>query len=252
MKQKVLSLQGINKKYGNKQILENITFDVEQGEFLSLLGSSGCGKTTLLKLLVGIETPTSGAIYKDGIDISALTPFERKIGIVFQNYALFPNMNVFQNIAFALRSQHLKKEEIEVKVKDMIEMVGLSEHIYKKPNQLSGGQQQRVAIARTLIMQPDIILLDEPMSALDASIRMVLRKLLKEIQKKANVTMIYVTHDQEEAFAMSERILILNNGKIEQLDTPSNIYHNPKSDFVKSFIVEQLDEKVDSIRRSIV
>lgn len=251
MEQSVLSLQGINKKYGNKQILNNISFDVQQGEFLSLLGSSGCGKTTLLKLLVGIETQTTGAIYKSGTDISTLTPFERKIGIVFQNYALFPNMNVFQNVAFALKSSHLSKEEVEAKVKDMLEMVGLSEHIYKKPRQLSGGQQQRVAIARTLIMQPDVILLDEPMSALDASIRMVLRKLLKDIQKKSNVTMIYVTHDQEEAFAMSDRILILNNGKIEQLDTPSNIYHHPKSEYVKSFIVDQLDEKVESIRRSI-
>lgn len=251
MNECVLSLQGINKKYGNKQILENISFDVYQGEFLSLLGSSGCGKTTLLKLLVGIEEPTSGAILKNGVDVSSQTPFERKIGIVFQNYALFPNMNVFQNIAFALKSQHLNKEDLEEKVKNMVEMVGLSEHIYKKPRQLSGGQQQRVAIARTLIMQPDIILLDEPMSALDASIRMILRKLLKDIQKKSNVTMIYVTHDQEEAFSMSDRILLLNNGKIEQLDTPANIYHNPKTDFVKSFIIEQLDEKVDSIRRSI-
>ncbi len=251
MEKSVLSLQGIQKKYGNKQILENISFDVYEGEFLSLLGSSGCGKTTLLKLLVGIENPTNGAIYKNGTDISSLTPFERKIGIVFQNYALFPNMNVFQNVAFALKSAHIGKEEVEKRVKEMLDMVGLSEHIYKKPRQLSGGQQQRVAIARTLIMQPDIILLDEPMSALDASIRMVLRKLLKEIQKKSNVTMIYVTHDQEEAFAMSDRILILNNGKIEQLDTPSNIYHHPKSEYVRGFIVDQLDEKVDSIRRSI-
>ena len=251
MEDSILTLQGIHKKYGNKQILENISFEVQKGEFLSLLGSSGCGKTTLLKLLVGIESPTSGAIYKNGIDISTQTSFERKIGIVFQNYALFPNMNVFQNIAFALKSQHLKKEEIEPKVKEMIELVGLSEHIYKKPRQLSGGQQQRVAIARTLIMEPDIILLDEPMSALDANIRMVLRRLLKDIQKKSNITMIYVTHDQEEAFALSDRILVLNNGRIEQLDTPAQIYHNPKSEFIKSFIVEQLDEKVDSIRRSI-
>lgn len=251
MKDVILSIDKLEKKYGNKRVLEDFNFEVYKGEFLSLLGSSGCGKTTLLRLLVGIETPTMGHIYKYGEDVTTKTPFQRNIGIVFQNYALFPNMNVYENIAYALKARKLPLEEIKKKVDEIIETVGLQDHVFKKPKQLSGGQQQRVAIARTLVLNPDIILFDEPMSALDANIKLALRKELKEIQQKYGITMIYVTHDQEEAFALSDRIMIIDNNKIIQLDTPSNLYHNPANEFVKSFITDQLDEKVRSIKESI-
>lgn len=251
MSESILKIEGVSKKYGNKIVLDDFNFEVYKGEFLSLVGSSGCGKTTLLRLLVGIETPTKGKIYKDGEDVTFKTPYQRNIGIVFQNYALFPNMNVYDNIAYALTSKHLPKEEVKKRVVDIVDAVGLTDHIYKKPRALSGGQQQRVAIARTLIMNPDIILFDEPMSALDANIKLALRKELKEIQRKFNITMIYVTHDQEEAFALSERIMVIDDGHIVQLDKPSDLYHKPKNSFVKSFIVDQLDEKVKSILGSI-
>lgn len=247
----ILHAENIGKKYGNKIVLENIYFDIKKGEFLSILGSSGCGKTTLLRILVGIESPSYGSIYKFGEDITRKTPFERNIGIVFQNYALFPNMNVFDNIAYALKSRKVDKQEIKDRVMSIIEVIGLSDHVYKKPRQLSGGQQQRVAIARTLVLNPDIILFDEPMSALDANIKLALRKELKKIQRDSGITMIYVTHDQEEAFSLSDRIMIIDDNRIAQFDTPFNLYHSPSSEFVKGFVVKQLDEKVKSIEDSI-
>jgi len=251
MNEVILHAQDISKKYGNKIVLEDFNFDVYKGEFLSLLGSSGCGKTTLLRILVGIEQPTKGKLFKYDEDVTELSPYQRNIGIVFQNYALFPNMTVYENIAYALSPKHLPKAEVESKVREMIETMGLTDHIYKKPSALSGGQQQRVAIARTLITNPDIILFDEPMSALDANIKLVLREELKNIQKKFNITMIYVTHDQEEAFALSDRIMVINDNHIVQVDTPSKLYHHPRNDFVKQFIVTQLDAKVKSIKESI-
>lgn len=251
MSSAIIRCEKINKKFKAKTVLEDVSFSVNRGEFLSLLGPSGCGKTTILRMLIGIEKPTSGRIIKDGIDITNVAPKERNIGIVFQNYSLFPNMDVYHNISYALQAKHMGKDEIDKKVKDIIETVGLEEHIYKKPKQLSGGQQQRVAIARTLVLNPDVILFDEPMSALDAEIKVVLRAQLKEIQKKFKVTMIYVTHDQEEAFALSDRIMVLNDLRIAQLDTPFNIYHNPADSFVKRFIVEHLNMKVKSIEESI-
>ena len=246
-------IQAINicKKFKSKTVLEDISFDVYRGEFLSLLGPSGCGKTTILRMLIGIEKPSSGKILKDGVDITYAAPKDRNIGIVFQNYSLFPNMDVYHNISYALQSRHMDKDDIDRKVKEIIETVGLEEHIYKKPKQLSGGQQQRVAIARTLVLNPDIILFDEPMSALDAEIKLVLRQLLKDIQKKLQITMIYVTHDQEEAFALSDRIMVLNDLKIAQLDTPNNLYHHPADAFVKRFVVDHLNLKVKSIEDSI-
>ena len=247
----ILTVDRINKKYGNKTVLEDMSFTVKKGEFLSLLGPSGCGKTTLLRLLIGVEFPNSGSIYKFSEDITFTAPKERNIGIVFQNYALFPNMTVYQNIAYALKTKKLPKEEIDKKVKDIIETVELTEHAFKKPNQLSGGQQQRVAIARTLVLNPDIILFDEPMSALDANIKLVLRKLIKDIQARYGVTMIYVTHDQEEAFALSDRIMVINDSRIAQLDSPRAIYKNPSSEFVRNFVVSQLDQKIKSIEDSI-
>jgi iron(III) transport system ATP-binding protein len=247
----IIHVDGLSKKYGSKIVLEDIFFDVYRGEFLSLLGSSGSGKTTLLRLLVGIEQPTSGRIFKNGEDITEKEPLERNIGIVFQNYALFPNMNVYNNIAYALKCRKMPKEQIKEKVDNIIKVVGLEDHVFKKPSQLSGGQQQRVAIARTLVLNPDVILFDEPMSALDADIKMVLRKQLKDIQKQFGITMIYVTHDTEEAFSLSDRILVINDSHIAQLGTPAEIYKHPASDYVRSFVADHLDEKIALIQRSI-
>ena len=247
----IIRAEKISKKFKSKSVLEDVSFEVMRGEFLSLLGPSGCGKTTILRMLIGIEQPTSGKIFKDGKDITNEAPKNRNIGIVFQNYSLFPNMDVYHNISYALQSRKMKKDEIDKKVRDIIDTVGLEEHIYKKPKQLSGGQQQRVAIARTLVLNPDIILFDEPMSALDAEIKVVLRQQLKDIQKKLKITMIYVTHDQEEAFALSDRIMVINDMRIAQLDTPYNLYHHPADTFVKRFVVDHLDLKVKSIEDSI-
>ena len=247
----IIRCEHISKKFKSKTVLEDISFTVNRGEFLSLLGPSGCGKTTILRMLIGIEKPTSGKIIKDGVDITNTAPRDRNIGIVFQNYSLFPNMDVYHNISYALQSRKMGKDEIDRKVKEIVETVGLEEHIYKKPKQLSGGQQQRVAIARTLVLNPDIILFDEPMSALDAEIKVALRQQLKEIQRKLRITMIYVTHDQEEAFALSDRIMVLNDLRIAQLDTPYHLYHNPIDPFVKRFVVDHLNLKVKSIEDSI-
>ncbi len=257
MENVIISCENINKKYKSKTVLEDVSFEVRRGEFLSLLGPSGCGKTTILRMLIGIEKPSSGRIIKDGVDITNTAPKDRNIGIVFQNYSLFPNMDVYHNISYALQSQKdgngrkPGKDEIDKKVREIIATVGLEEHIFKKPKQLSGGQQQRVAIARTLVLNPDIILFDEPMSALDAEIKVVLRQQLKDIQKKLKMTMVYVTHDQEEAFALSDRIMVLHDLRIAQLDTPYRLYHHPANAFVKHFVADHLNLKVKSIEDSI-
>ena len=251
MTEPVIRAENLSKKYKSKTVLEDISFEILRGEFLSLLGPSGCGKTTILRMLIGIEQPTSGRIYKDGADITLTPPRDRNIGIVFQNYSLFPNMDVYHNIAYALQARKTGREDVDRKVREIIETVGLEEHIYKKPRQLSGGQQQRVAIARTLVLNPDVILFDEPMSALDAEIKVALRQQLKEIQQKLHITMVYVTHDQEEAFALSDRIMVLNDMRIAQLDTPYNIYHSPADAFVRRFVVDHLDLKIRSIKDSI-
>ena len=195
MSETILRIDNLCKKYGKRLVLEDISFEVNKGEFLSLLGPSGCGKTTILRLLICIDKPSSGKIFKYDENMTDLPPKKRNIGIVFQNYSLFPNMNVDQNIAYALKSKKLSNEEIDSKVKEIIDIVGLNEHIYKKPRNLSGGQQQRVAIARTLVLNPDIILFDEPMSALDAEIKVILRNQLKEIQKKLNITCNYLDRE---------------------------------------------------------
>ena len=247
-----LQINNLNKSFGSKQILKGLNFCVNSGEFLSILGPSGCGKTTLLRILIGLEKANDGTIIKENQDISNLHPSKRGMGIVFQNYALFENMTVLQNVEYALlHNKEIKekysKEQIREKVLKTINDVGLSEHIYKRPTSLSGGQQQRVAIARTLAMNPEIILFDEPMSALDVDTRLSLRAELKHIQKKYGNTMIYITHDQEEAFAMSDRIMIMNEGIIHQLDTPENIVKNPADDFVKKFVLDNLQLKLDSL-----
>lgn len=246
-----LEIKDLVKVYGKKTVLNSLNFEVKSGEFLSILGPSGCGKTTLLKILIGIENVTSGQIFKDGIDITNSEPSKREMGIVFQNYALFPNMTVLKNVMYALNLKIKNKEEAKTKAMEMLKMVKMDEYIDKYPHQLSGGQQQRVAIARTLVLNPDIILFDEPMSALDADNRLTLRREIKNIQKQFNTTMIYITHDQEEAFSLSDRVMIVSNGNIEQIDTPSKIYNNPKNEYVKSFVVDHLKEKVSSIEKCI-
>ena len=238
-----LSIRNMNKSFDGKCVLKNLNFDLMEGEFLSILGPSGCGKTTLLRILIGLDRADSGQILKGGRDISNLPSSKRGMGIVFQNYALFPNMTVLQNVEYALTLRKETKKEARVIAMRTLEQVGLMDQIHKYPNQLSGGQQQRVAIARTLATNPDIILLDEPISALDVTNREIMKAELKSIQKKFNATMLFITHDQDEAFFLSDRIMVMDAGNVEQLDTPLEIYRNPASDYVRSFVVEQLDKK---------
>ena len=245
-----LEVKNVNKEFDGKKILDDISFGVNKGEFLSILGESGCGKTTLLRIMIGLEKADSGLILKNGENISHRAPSDRSMGIIFQNYALFPNMTVLENVEYALKNKKELKEHSRQIALDTLEMIGMSDQINKKPRMLSGGQQQRVAIARTLAMQPSIVLLDEPISALDVSMKEVMKKELKEIQKKFNATMIYITHDQEEAFYLSDRILIMNEGKIEQLDTPSEIFNHPKTPFIQEFVVDHLTQKLESLERS--
>ena len=249
-----LSIHNLNKEFEGKRILNNVSFHVYEGEFLSILGPSGCGKTTILRILTGILKADCGIIEKDGKDITNVYPSERGMGIVFQNYALFENMTVLQNVEYALtiKKENKSKEakrKIREQVLEMIRHMELEEHMNKKPVLLSGGQQQRVAIARTLVMKPDIILFDEPMSALDVETRVSLRKVLKGIQQDFGTTMIYVTHDQEEAFSMSDRIMVMKEADIVQIDTPENLIKHPENDYVKEFVVENIQAKIDSLKR---
>ena len=244
-----LSVRNLNKSFDGKKVLNDLSFDLMEGEFLSILGPSGCGKTTLLRILIGLETADNGQILKGDQEISGLSSSQRGMGIVFQNYALFPNMTVLQNVEYALTlRKETKKQAREIALRTL-EQVGLLDQKNKRPNQLSGGQQQRVAIARTLATNPDIILLDEPISALDVTNREIMKAELKALQKKFNVTMLFITHDQEEAFFLSDRIMVMDQGNIEQLDTPLEIYRNPASDYVRSFVVEQLDKKYTDLLR---
>lgn len=245
-------VSNLSKAFGQTGVLHDVSFTVRDGEFLSILGPSGCGKTTILRILIGLESADSGSIVKDGKDITNVPSSMRKMGIVFQNYALFENMTVLRNVEYALRKsagtkKDYDKENAQKRAKEMLELVGLSEHLNKKPRQLSGGQQQRVAIARTLALNPDVILFDEPMSALDVDTRLSLRTELKELQKRFGNTMIYITHDQEEAFAMSDRIMVMDAGVIHQLDTPHNIIDHPADDYVRQFVIKNINTKINSL-----
>jgi ABC-type sugar transport system ATPase subunit len=242
-----LEIRNLKQVFNRQEVLHGINFSVNDGEFLSILGPSGCGKTTILRILIGLLLPTSGHIIKDGNDITAFPASKRGMGIVFQNYALFQNMTVLGNVEYALKFNKESKSHSQAIAKEIIEQVGLTEHIHKKPWKLSGGQQQRVAIARTLACKPEIILFDEPMSALDAATRLSLRDEIKRIQRQFRTTMIYITHDQEEAFALSDRIMVMDNGTIQQLDTPESIVSNPANRYVREFVIDNLRLKINSL-----
>ncbi|MDR2479626.1 MAG: ABC transporter ATP-binding protein [Treponema sp.] len=242
-----LEIQKLSQFFNRQEILHEIDFTVNDGEFLSILGPSGCGKTTILRILIGLLSPSAGRVIKDGTDITFAPSSKRNMGIVFQNYALFQNMTVMGNVEYALRfNKELKGRSREI-AENIIRQVGLAEHIAKKPHKLSGGQQQRVAIARTLAMNPEIILFDEPMSALDAATRLLLRGEIKRIQKEFHSTMIYITHDQEEAFALSDRIMVMDDGRIQQLDTPEAIIANPANAYIQDFVINNLRLNIDSL-----
>ena len=245
---KKLEVIDLKKNYEkDTPVVQGVSFDVNEGEFLSILGASGCGKTTILRMLIGVLAPSGGKILKDGVDITYAHPSKRGMGIVFQNYALFENMTVFKNVDYALK--HHRVPDHQERAMDMLRRMGLEQLRDKKPGELSGGQQQRVAIARTMALRPDIILFDEPLSALDVSTRLMMRKEIKALQAEFGVTMIYVTHDQEEAFAMSDRIMVMRDGLIEQFSTPEELVDAPASDFVREFVVENLNAKIEALTR---
>ncbi len=245
----ILKIRNLTHKFDEKTALNDINFDVYSGEFLAILGPSGCGKTTLLRILIGLLQPDQGTITLDDRDITYAASSEREMGIVFQNYALFENMTVLQNVQYALKFNKDKKKDAKKIALEMLERMGLTEHKDKKPNKLSGGQQQRVAIARTLVLQPRMILFDEPMSALDVETRLALRKEIKQIQKEYGTTMIYITHDQEEAFAMADRIMVMEESKLIQIDTPMQIIANPKDAYVQRFVLDNLRTKIESLAK---
>lgn len=238
MKKVIVKLENFKKKYGNKEVIKNINLEIYEGEFLTLLGSSGCGKTTILRSISGLDNPSEGKVYIDGVDVTNLDPTKRQVNTIFQNYALFPRMTIEENIGFGLKMKKVKKEEIKKRVHDMLELVHLIGYEKRKPKELSGGEQQRVSIARGLINNPKVLLLDEPLSALDQKLRKNMQIELKQLQKKLGITFIYVTHSQDEALTMSDRIVLLKDGEIEQADTPVNIYEKPKSLYVADFLGE--------------
>jgi iron(III) transport system ATP-binding protein len=231
-----LRIQDLTKKFGDFTALQGVSLDIFEGEFVCFLGPSGCGKTTLLRAIAGLDPQTSGRIEQAGRDISALPASRRDFGIVFQSYALFPNLTVTQNVAYGLENQRLPRGRIDARVKELLELVGLPDQGRKYPAQLSGGQQQRVALARALATSPGLLLLDEPLSALDAKVRVHLRHEVRQLQRRVSVTTIMVTHDQEEALTMADRIVVMNHGVIEQVGTPLDVYRRPASAFVADFI----------------
>ena len=226
----------ITKKFGNVVAVNSVSFSVEKGEFFTLLGPSGCGKTTTLRIIAGFERPDNGEVYIGGKLVNEYPPEKRKIGFVFQNYALFPHLTVFENIAFPMRIKGMSEDKIREKVKYLLELLKLEGLEKRYPRQLSGGQQQRVALARALARDPEVLLLDEPLSNLDALIRMEVRRELKNLQRKTGITTVYVTHDQDEAFSLSDRIAVMDRGRIIALDTPSNLFENPKSAWLARFL----------------
>ena len=233
-----LSLKNISKKYKDKEILKNITFDIKEGELVCILGPSGCGKTTLLNIIGGFVSDYSGDVLLSNENINNIPPEKREIATVFQSYGLFTHKNVIDNVSYGLKLLKIDKNTREKKARDMLEKVGLAGYEKKKIKELSGGEQQRVAIARSMVLNPKLLLLDEPLSNLDVHLRDVMRKEIKRIQKQFGVTMIIVTHDQEDAFKLADRVIVINEGHIEQIGTPEELYKNPKNNFISSFIGE--------------
>ena len=238
MSEKLINLENIHKDYGGKVVLDNINLYVRDKEFVTLLGPSGCGKTTTLRIIGGFETPSAGVVYFDGKKINDLPPHKRPVNTVFQRYALFTHMNVYDNIAFGLRIAKVSENVIKDRVTNMLKLINLPDYAKREVSSLSGGEQQRIAIARALVNHPRVLVLDEPLGALDLKLRKEMQRELKSIQQQVGITFVYVTHDQEEALTMSDTIVVMNKGKIQQIGTPVDIYNEPKNAFVADFIGE--------------
>jgi spermidine/putrescine transport system ATP-binding protein len=252
-----IRLSSVSKRFGDVRAVDDVSLEIRSGEFFSLLGPSGCGKTTTLRMIGGFELPTSGVIELRGVDMTSASPDKRPVNMVFQNYALFPHLNVEDNVAFGLRRHKVKEAEVKVRVGEALELVHLDGYGRRKPNELSGGQQQRVALARALVNRPQVLLLDEPLGALDLKLRKSLQLELKRIQVEVGITFVYVTHDQEEALTMSDRIAVMNRGKVEQIGLPEGLYDRPATRFVADFMgttnllkgsVESVDGTVAAVR----
>lgn len=252
MKDIILRLENVYKAFGTTQVLKGIDIEIRKGEFITLLGSSGCGKTTTLRIIAGLEAADSGKVYLEGEDITELVPNKRDVNTVFQNYALFPHMTVAENIGYGLKIRKKSKEEIERKVKEMLALVQLEGYEKRTPDQLSGGQRQRIAIARAVANEPKVLLLDEPLGALDLKLRRQMQLELKRLQKQLGITFIYITHDQEEAINMSDRIAVMRDGVFEQIGTPNEIYYHPRTSYVASFVgdanIYREDESIYAVR----
>ena len=233
---KLIQFKNIVKEFDGQLVIKGINLDIYENEFVTLLGPSGCGKTTLLRILGGFLTPDEGKVMFDGVDIAELPPYKREINTVFQKYALFPHMNVYDNVAFGLKIKKEPKDVIEQKVNRMLKLVGLEDYGQRRVTEMSGGQQQRVAIARALVNEPSVLLLDEPLGALDLKLRKEMQHELKKIQQEVGITFVFVTHDQEEALTMSDKIVVLNAGEIQQVGSPTDIYNEPANEFVARFI----------------
>ena len=236
MSETIIEIKNINVSYGSNHVLKDVSLNIENKDFYTFLGPSGCGKTTLLRLIAGFEKSSSGELFIDGKEVSNLNPWERDVGMVFQNYALWPHMTVYKNISFGLEEKKIDKKEIKSRVDEVLELVDLKDLSGRYPFQLSGGQQQRVALARTLVVKPKVLLLDEPLSNLDAKLRVQMRKELQDLHKKIGITSIFVTHDQEEANSMSTNLAILNEGIVQQVGKPVDLYNNPENIFVANFL----------------
>ena len=251
MQDTLLSLQHISKNFGEGDVLRDISLDVARGEFVTLLGASGCGKTTTLRIISGLETPDEGSVILNGKDVTDLPPEKRPVNTVFQSYALFPHMNVAKNVGYGLRVHGMDKKTAAARVEEMLELVQMSEYANRMPAQLSGGQRQRIAIARALAPEPALLLLDEPLGALDLQLRRQMQLELKRLQKKLGITFVYITHDQEEAINMSDRIAVMRDGRFEQVGTPEEIYDEPKTNYVAQFIGRStlLSGRVESVGR---
>ena len=232
----MLKVEGLTRRYGDLTVVDDLSFDVNEGEFVALLGPSGCGKSTSLKMIAGLETPDAGRIKLEGKDITDLTPGQRKLAMVFQSYALFPHLKVVENILFGLQARKVAKDEQKRRLDSVVELVGLQDHLQKKPGQLSGGQCQRVALARAVVSEAKLCLMDEPLSNLDAKLRNEMRTEIRSLQQRLGMSVIYVTHDQVEAMSMADRIVLMNDGKIEQIDVPEGLYNKPKTIFTAQFI----------------